>query len=84
MTPEQRELLSGLLKAIARIERKSQPLLADPTLLDSEAGQDALDVICMQFMAVGEGPKRFEQLGPMCWRISFRRWIGRAPWAFAM
>jgi hypothetical protein len=36
MTPEQRELLSGLLKAIARIERKSQPLLADPTLLDSE------------------------------------------------
>ncbi|MCP9891420.1 hypothetical protein KBY57_10185 [Cyanobium sp. Aljojuca 7D2] len=56
MTPEQRELLGDLLKALSRIERKSQPLLADPSLLDSEAGQDALDVICMQFMAVGEGP----------------------------
>jgi hypothetical protein len=37
MTPEQRELLSGLLKAIARIERKSQPLLADPRLFSSPA-----------------------------------------------
>ncbi len=28
MNPDQRELLGELLKAIARIERKSQPLLA--------------------------------------------------------
>jgi hypothetical protein len=49
MTPDQRELLGDLLKTISRIERKSQPLLADPSLLDSEEGQDALDVICMQF-----------------------------------
>ena len=39
MNPDQRELLGELLKAIARIERKSQPLLADLSLLDSEAGQ---------------------------------------------
>jgi hypothetical protein len=45
MTPEQRELLGDLLKALSRIERKCQPLLAEPSLLDSEAGQDALDVI---------------------------------------
>jgi uncharacterized protein with HEPN domain len=64
MTPEQRELLGDLLKALARIERKCQPLLADPSLLDSEAGQDALDVICMQFMAVGEGLKRFDRHWP--------------------
>jgi uncharacterized protein with HEPN domain len=64
MTDEQIELLGGLLKAISRIERKSQPLLSDPSLLDSEVGQDALDVICMQFMAVGEGLKRFERHWP--------------------
>jgi uncharacterized protein with HEPN domain len=64
MNPDQRELLGELLKAIARIEHKSQPLLADFSLPDSEAGQDALDVICMQFMAVGEGLKRFERHWP--------------------
>ena len=66
MTPDQRELLGGLLKAISRIERKSQPLLADPSLLDSEAEQDALDVICMQFMAVGEGSSALSAIGPVC------------------
>ena len=64
MSPDQRELLGDLLKAISRIERKCQPLLADPSLLDSEAGKDALDVICMQFMVVGEGLKRFERHWP--------------------
>ena len=64
MTPDQRALLGDLLKALSRIERKCGPLLADPSLLDSEAGQDALDVICMQFMAVGEGLKRYERHWP--------------------
>lgn len=64
MNQDQHELIGELLKAISRIERKSQPLLADSSQLDSEAGQDALDVICMQFMAVGEGLKRFERHWP--------------------
>ena len=64
MNQDQHEPLGQLLKAISRIERKSQPLLADASLLDTEAGQDALDVICMQFMAVGEELKRFERHWP--------------------
>ena len=73
MTPDQRELLGDLLKALARIERKSQPLLANPSLLDSEAGQDALDVICMQFMAVGTAPRDL----PRCFHGMRRRLAGR-------
>jgi uncharacterized protein with HEPN domain len=64
MTTEQIELLGCLLTAISRIERKSQPPVCDPSLLDSETGQDAPDVICMQFMAVAEGHKRFERHWP--------------------
>ncbi|MFO7630115.1 MAG: HepT-like ribonuclease domain-containing protein [Prochlorococcaceae cyanobacterium] len=47
-----------------RIERKARPLLANPALLKSEEGQDLLDVICMQFLAAGEGLKRLEKLRP--------------------
>jgi hypothetical protein len=32
--------------------------------LDQEAGQDALDVICMQFLAAGESLKRLDRLYP--------------------
>ncbi|NDC35905.1 MAG: DUF86 domain-containing protein, partial [Synechococcaceae bacterium WB9_2_112] len=44
--------------------RKAAPLLADPSLLDQEDGQDRLDVICMQFLAAGEALKRLEKLEP--------------------
>lgn len=37
-------------------------LLQDPALLDQEEGHDLLDVICMQFLAVGEALKRVERL----------------------
>ena len=53
-------LLMPLRQALERINRKVQPLLADPTLLDREEGQDLLDVICMQFLAAGEALKRLE------------------------
>jgi len=33
-------------------------------LLESEEGQDLLDVICMQFLAAGEALKRLEKLQP--------------------
>ena len=84
MTPDQIELLGDLLKAISRSESKCRPLLADPSLLDSEEGEDALDVICMQFMAVGEGLKRFERHWPGLLTNHSRRSIGREPLAFAM
>ena len=57
-------LLTPLRQALERIERKARPLIANPSLLDSEEGQDLLDVICMQFLAVGEGLKRLEKLQP--------------------
>ncbi len=57
-------LLTPLRQALERIERKAMPLLATPALLDSEEGQDRLDVICMQFLAAGEALKRLEKLHP--------------------
>ena len=57
-------LLMPLRQALERINRKVQPLLADPTLLDREEGQDLLDVICMQFLAAGEALKWLEKLEP--------------------
>ncbi len=64
-------LLTPLRQALERIERKARPLLADPSLLDSEEGQDLLDVICMQFLAAGEALKRLEKLQPGLLATSF-------------
>jgi uncharacterized protein with HEPN domain len=57
-------LLTPLRQALERIERKAQPLLTDPALLEREEGQDLLDVICVQFMAAGEALKRLDKLQP--------------------
>jgi uncharacterized protein with HEPN domain len=57
-------MLTPLRQALERIERKARPLVANPSLLDSEEGQDLLDVICMQFLAAGEALKRLEKLQP--------------------
>ena len=57
-------LLTPLRQALERIERKAMPMLATPALLDSEEGQDRLDVICMQFLAAGVALKRLEKLHP--------------------
>ena len=62
MNPSLPDLLFQLAAALQRIERKAQPLLEYPALLDQEAGQDLLDVICMQFLAVGEAIKRLDRL----------------------
>ncbi|MCP9815144.1 DUF86 domain-containing protein [Synechococcus sp. GreenBA-s] len=64
-------LLTPLRQALERIERKAQPLLRDPSLLNREEGQDLLDVICMQFLAAGEALKRLEKLQPGLLATSF-------------
>lgn len=64
-------LLTPLRQALERIERKAQPLLNDPALLEQEEGQDLLDVICMQFLAAGEALKRLEKLRPGLMATSF-------------
>lgn len=71
-------LLTPLRQALERIERKAQPLLSDPALLNHEEGQDLLDVICMQFLAAGEALKRLEKLKPGLLAASFPDidWMG--------
>ncbi|MEB3318971.1 MAG: hypothetical protein VKO39_12650 [Cyanobacteriota bacterium] len=84
MTADQQELLLDLLQCLTRATQKSQILLQDPSSLEREEGQDALDIICMQFLAVGEGLKRFERIWLGCCRNIFLRWIGMVPWDFVM
>jgi len=57
-------LLTPLRQALERIDRKARPLLATPELLNTEEGEDLLDVICMQFTAAGEAIKRIDKLKP--------------------
>ena len=64
-------LLTPLRQSLERIKRKAEPLLNDPALLEHEEGQDLLDVICMQFLAVGEALKRLERLRPGLLENSF-------------
>lgn len=66
MSRELLVVLTPLREALERIKRKSLPLLTDPSLLDSDEGQDLLDIVCMQFLAVGEALKRIEQLRQGC------------------
>jgi len=51
-------VITPLRKALERIQRKAEPLLATPDLLETEKGEDLLDVICMQFLA-GKEPWAF-------------------------
>ena len=71
-------LITPLSKALERIQRKAQPLLAMPDMLETEEGEDLLDVICMQFLAAGEALKRLEKLRPGLLFESFPRidWKG--------
>jgi uncharacterized protein with HEPN domain len=71
MSGDRLQLLTPLRQALERIERKAQPLLADPNLLDREDGQDLLDVICLQFLAAGEALKRLERIEPGLLAASF-------------
>lgn len=64
-------VITPLRKALERIQRKAEPLLAKPNLLETEEGEDLLDVICMQFLAAGEALKRLEKLQPGLLATSF-------------
>ena len=57
-------VITPLRKALERIQRKAEPLLANPNLLETEEGEDLLDVICIQFLASGEALKRLDKLRP--------------------
>lgn len=65
MREDQKDVLLSLLSALKRAQDKFQALIVNPELLDQEEGEDALDVICMQFLAAGESLKRLER--PVSW-----------------
>jgi len=81
---DHRDIFLGLLRALQRAQRKAQPLIANPALLDQEEGEDALDVICMQFLAAGESLKRLNRMISGMLKIVILRLIGKALWGFAM
>ena len=64
MSDDLPHLITPLRKALERIERKAAPRLATTSLLETEAGEDSLDVICMQFVSAGEALKRIEKIRP--------------------
>ena len=63
MSDDLPHLITPLRKALERIERKAAPLLATPSLLETEAGEDSLDVICMQFVFAEESTRPLKPLG---------------------
>jgi hypothetical protein len=58
------DLLLQLANALKRIERKAQPLLENPALLNQEVGQDLLDVICEQSLPLLQHPVQQLQQQP--------------------
>jgi hypothetical protein len=84
VTEDQKDVLLSLLGALKRAQRKSQSLIANPELLDQEEGEDALDVICMQFLAAGESLKRLEVCILASCRIVIPISTGKEQWDFVM
>ena len=84
MTEDQKDVLLSLLGALKRAQRKSQSLIANPELLDQEEGEDALDVICMQFLAAGESLKRLERLYPGLLQNRYPHIDWKEQWDFVM
>jgi hypothetical protein len=84
MSDDLLRLITSLRMALERIERKAAPLLATTNLLETEEGEDRLDVIRMPFVSTGEALKRLEQTRPGLLFEAFPRidWKGR--WVSAM
>jgi uncharacterized protein with HEPN domain len=78
------QLLDDLLAALERASSKSQLLLQDPSQVESEQGRDLLDVICMQFLAIGEALNRFERHWPGRLQAEFPSVDWKGAMGFAM
>ena len=57
-----KEILSQILVAARRIERRCAPIRQADDFLNSEDGQDRLDGICMMLIAIGESLKHLEKV----------------------
>lgn len=60
-----KEIVSQLLAATERILLRFEPVSSVSYFLDSEAGLEKLDAICMQLIAIGESLKNLDKVaGP--------------------
>lgn len=57
-----REVLSQILMGARRIERRAAWVLVPNDFLDSDAGLDKLDAICMMLIAIGESVKNLDKI----------------------
>jgi uncharacterized protein with HEPN domain len=57
-----REILSQILIGARRIERRAGSVLVYGDFLDSDAGLDMLDAICMMLIAIGESVKKLDKI----------------------
>lgn len=57
-----REILSQILMGSRRIERRSASVCVPNDFLDSDAGLDKLDAICMMLIAIGESVKNLDKI----------------------
>ncbi len=56
------EILSQVLTAAHRIERRSKDIFEPDDFLISDAGIDKLDAICMMLIAIGENLKNLDKV----------------------
>jgi len=56
------EILSQILTAAHRIERRSRDIFEPDDFLISDAGIDKLDAICMMLIAIGESLKNLDKI----------------------
>ncbi len=60
-----KEIISQVLSATERISLRFEPVSSVSYFLDSEAGLEKLDAICMQLIAIGESLKNLDKVaGP--------------------
>jgi uncharacterized protein with HEPN domain len=57
-----KEVLSQILTALSRIERRSALILKPDDFLSTDEGIDKLDAICMMLIAMGESLKYIDKL----------------------
>jgi len=60
--PLVREILSQILEAGKRIERRFAPIQSPDDFLAGDEGLDKLDAICMMLIAIGESLKNLDKI----------------------
>lgn len=57
-----KEILRQILTAVTRIERRFKSIQTSDDFLQSDAGIDKLDAICMMLIAIGENLKNLDKV----------------------